>query len=429
MPASGVIFASKSSLWEEPRLFLSALLALIFMLVTWAALAPIDRVVRVEGKVIPAGRSEQIQHLEGGIVASINTVEGASVKKGDLLLTIDDTTAGTNLSEAQIKLDSQRTRAVRLEAETTGKMTLKFPDDLANTPMAEAELSLFMARRAKLSEEIAVHQDAIKQHQADINDALQRQQRLSMESTTAQKRLAMEQGMAADGAASKMDVLEAQSREQRLNTEIAETSGVIPKLKASIAQEQARISSAQADFQEQAHNDMVATLEEIDRLKQSITAANDRMKRTEVRSPADGIINRINVNTVGSVVKPGEEIMQLIPKTNALLIEAKAQPRDRGYLQPDLPAEVRVSAFDAGELGLLKGKVTQVGADSLQDTHNDSFYQVDILVDTLPSSYAGHPIVPGMTVTADIVTGRRTVLAYLLSPLRKFTYSIFRDPR
>ncbi len=417
------------SVFERPQLFLGAMLLLVLALPVWLSTAHVDQVVRVEGRVIPAGRSQQIQHLEGGIVASINTAEGASVRRGDLLLTIDDTTVAATLSEAQIKLNSQRVRAVRLEAEANNQNTLDFPADLANLPVTAAEQSLFQARRAKLNQEIAVHESTIVQHTGEIEEARQRRVRLLAESETATQRLEMQQKMAAQGAASNMDVLEAQSREQRLRTEIGEAESAIPKLEGAIAEERARIATAKAEFGAQAHNDLVAALEEIDGLRQRITGDADRMKRTEIRAPVDGVVNRIAVNTVGGVIKPGENLIELIPTTSGLLIEARARPRDRGYLQIGLDSQIRVSAFDAGEFGLLKGKVTGVGSDSIQDGKNDNYYQVNILVQNVPASYAGHVLVPGMTVTADVVTGRRTILAYLLSPVRKFTYAMFRDPR
>ena len=420
----------RNATWfEDPRRILVGIAVLMMSLIGWSALASIDQVVRVEGKIIPAGRSRQIQHLEGGIVSSIDTSEGSTVKKGDLLLTIDNTTAEASLADVRIKLNSQRARSIRLDAEISGRTTLNFPADLAALPVADAERHLFQARRTKLDQEIAVHQGAINQRKADIEEVEQRHSRLVAEKDTARQRLDMEQTMASHGAASRMEVLEAQSRDQRLKTEIGEAEGSIPKLRAAIAEESARIETAKADFAAQAHNDLVATLEEIDRLRQGMTASTDRLKRTEIRAPADGVINHLAVNSVGGVVKPGETIVELTPTTRSVVVEAKASPRDRGYLRTGLDAQIRLSAFDAAEMGLLKGRVIEVGSDSQTDPRNESYYQVDIQIDALPASYGGRDIVPGMVATADIVTGKRTILAYLLSPIRKFTYAAFRDPR
>jgi adhesin transport system membrane fusion protein len=414
---------------ENPRLFLGAIVFSILFLFAWASFAKIDRVVRVEGRIIPAGRSQQIQHLEGGIVAAISTSEGATVKKGDLLLTITDTAAGANLGESEAKLVNQRARKARLESEMKDLDHIDFPPDIANAPAADAERNLFEARKAKLAQDLLVHENTISQHKAELDEVTRRYTRLQGELATAHKRSEMEISMAAHNAASKLEVLDAQSREQRLETELGDAENSIPALKAGISEEEARIASARAGFRAEAQTELVSVLAEIDQVKQLVTAEADRVNRTEIRAPVDGIINRIGVNTVGGVIKPGENLIELIPITNEVLVETKSLPKDRGYLRPGLRAKIRVSAYDIGELGLLDGKVTEVSADTMQDPRGESYYRVKILVNDIPTNYIGKPMVPGMTASADIVTGRRTVLSYLLSPLTKFTYSIFRDSR
>ena len=414
---------------ESPRFYLYCILGFLLVLLLWMAIAHVDRVVRIEGKIIPAGRSQQIQHLEGGILRSVNTTEGAHVRRGDILLTVDSTRSEATLIDTRTKLLSQRARAVRLEAEVQGRNTLAFPPELAQLPVAKDELQLFTARRRKLEQEVAVHTSAIAQRSADIDEAGQRKIRLTSEVETAHQRVELEKTMAARGAASRMEVLEAQSREQRLNTEIGEATAAIPKLMASISEEHAHIEAIKADFNSQSQSDYLQTTSEIDRLKQSLTMDTDRMRRTDVRAPVDGVVNRIDVNTVGGVIRAGENLIELIPQSDEILIEGRVNPRDRGYLHSGLEANIRVSAFDAGELGILKGQVTEVGADSISDAHTEPYYQVMTRVKMIPDAYLQNNFIPGMTVTVDVVTGRRTILAYLLSPVTKFTYNMFKDPR
>jgi len=414
---------------ESSRLFVRIIAVATFVLFVWATFAHIDRVVRVEGKIIPAGRSQEIQHLEGGIVESIDTTEGALVKRGDLLLTINDTAAGVNLGETKSKLANERIRSLRLEAEAKGLDVLEFPPDLADQPEIEGERNLFLSRKAKLEQELLVHQSTIQHHKAELEEANSRKARLTQELDIAHKRSSMLAALAAKEAASRLEVLEAQSRESRLATELSTAQNAVPTLKTSIAEEEARISTVKADFRSQAQNELVTVHVDMQQLEQALTAASDRVNRTEVRSPIDGTINRIAVNTVGGVVKPGETLVEIIPHTSQILVEAKAQPRDRGYLRPGLKATVRVSAYDIGELGVLKGRVTEVSADTVQETRGDPYFRVNILVDAVPASYNDRPMVPGMTVSGDIVTGRRTILSHLLSPLSKFTYETFRDSR
>lgn len=414
---------------EGIRLYLTVIASCTLLIIIWASFAHVDRVVRVSGKIIPAGRGQEIQHLEGGIIASIQTTEGAAVKKGDLLLTIDGVAAGANLDETRVKLNAQRARAIRLEAEVKGASKLDFPADLNDTPAAKAEKNLFLSRRDKLQQEILIHEGTSNQQAAKLNELRNRQAKLTEELNIARNRSKLVEEMAARGSASKLEVLDSQERQKRLDTEINGTASSIPTLEAAIAEEKARTKSLQVDFINSAQNDLTTTSAEKERLEKVMLSDSDRFKRTEIRAPIDGIINRISINTVGGVIKPGDKIIELIPYTNQVLIEARAQPKDRGYLRPGLDATVRLSAYDTGELGVLKSKVIEVSADTMADQRGEPFYRVNLLVSSLPESYKNHMMVPGMTATADIVTGSRTVMGLILSPIQKFTYNIFRDSK
>ena len=414
---------------EAPRTFLVAVLALFGLLTVWAVLAEVDQVVRVDGRIVPAGRTQQIQHLEGGIVAAINTSEGVSVKRGDLLLTIDATTAGATLSETEVKLTGSRIRAARLEAEARGLAAIAFPPELAASRVAEDERRLFATRTHKLEQELRVFEEQNRQRLAELADVENRRRQLQGELATARQRSAMLAGMASRNAASRLEVLDAQSREQRLATEMSEAEGAMPKIRAAIAESRARADEARARFRSQAQEDLVATRVEIDRLTQIITAQADRLTRTEVRAPADGVVNRITANTVGGVIKPGDVIVELTPTAGEVLIEARARPSDRGELRPGLNTKVRVSAYDSAALGTLTGRVVEVSADTVADAKGDAFYRVGIRIDALPPAYAGKLLAPGMTITGDVVTNRRTVARHLLSPLTKFADNTFRDAR
>jgi adhesin transport system membrane fusion protein len=398
--------------------------------VLWAALASVDRVVRVEGRIIPAGRSQSIQHLEGGIVAAILVQEGAVVRKGGVLIVIDDTTAQTNLSETKAKLDGMRVKAVRLEAESHMAASMKVPDDLrSNRDLVESEMRLFTARRQKFEQETRIFDEQIRQRTAEMNEVQSRRVRLQGELETARERNKLITGMAARNAASQLEVLDARSREQRLMTELSDAEGSLPKIAGSIAEAQARIQEAGARYRADAQGDLSTTLIEIDRLGSIVTGQADRFTRTEVRAPVDGIVNRILSNTVGGVVKPGDTIIEITPIATEVLVEAHARPSDRGDLRVGLPANVRISAFDIGELGPLRGHVIEVSADTVQDSRGDPYYRVAIQVDDVPQSYTGKQIVPGMTITGDIVTGQRTILQYITSPFTRFLFNAFRDPR
>ena len=264
---------------------------------------------------------------------------------------------------------------------------------------------------------------------AELHEVEGRQGRIRVERETAIKRLALIRGMAAHSAASQLEVLEAQSREQRFTSDLSEAEAMVPKLKAAIGEAEARIDEARARYRAEAQGDLATTLTEIDRLRQGMAAQSDRVSRTEVRAPVDGVVNRIAVNTVGGVVKPGDSIVEITPTSGPLMLEARARPSDRGELREGLDARIRVSAHDSGEVGTLAARVVEISSDTVFDAKGEGFYRVLLRVDELPPSYAGRLLVPGMTITGDVVIGQRTVLSYLTSPLRRFSDNVFQDAR
>lgn len=409
--------------------YVASIFILIICLLVWSANAEISRIVRVEGKIIPAGKSQKIQHLEGGILSEIYVQEGDFVRKGAKLLSIDNTQAGANLGETQIKLVAQRAQASRLKAEAEGLDAPVFDKDIIGTDAEQAEIDLFHARQKKLDNEIAVQDSMLNQRLAELDELKQSKARLQAELNTAIERHQIIKNMSANGSASKLELIEAKSREQNLRTEIGNIGSSLPKIEAMIDEAKGRIKERRTAFQTEAQSEYVALISEIERLNQVATAANDRLKRTDITAPSDGIINTVFVNTRGGVIKPGEILIELTPALEKILIEARASPSDRGFIHPGLPAQVRLSSYDVSEYGFLEGKITKVGADTLSDSRGQSFYQVNIIVEAVSPFFKGKEIVPGMIITADVVTGKRTILGYILSPLSKFTYNIFKDPR
>ncbi len=414
---------------EETSVFLWSV-AIFVVLSFWAAFNfQIDKIVRVEGKIIPTGHNRPIQHLEGGIVSEISTHEGAVVKEGDLLLTIDATAAGASFNENKVKLMSQQAKAARLKAEAERAAAMILPPHLADIEAGKEERQLFLSLQNSIQSNLRVSQETIRQHQAALDEIDSRRKNLEDECLLAQKRSQMLEKMAAQRAASQIELLEAQSRERRLETEIKDAESTKPKIRAALTTEQAKAASMLAEFKSQAQADLVTTLAEIDRLNQTITAAADRVKRTEIRAPIDGIINRIAVTSIGSVVKSGEAIIELTPLSNEIVLEAKVMPQDRGELRLGLEAKVRVSAYDHATLGAVSGKLAEISADTMQEAKGEAYYRAKIVIDHLPDSYRDRPLTPGMTVTSDLISGQRTFANYLLSPLLKFSHNTLRDAR
>jgi adhesin transport system membrane fusion protein len=414
----------------KPRLLIILALSLLVLSVIWMALAPVDRVVHAEGRVVPAGKAQTVQHLEGGIVSSMIVHEGSLVRKGDLLVVIGDTRADSQLGERKVKIAALQARAARLRAEAdgAGKPVFKLGAEHDIATQA-AEQALFAARRQKLAQETEVFQEQIRQKTAEISESESRRKSLGAELEIARHQLSIITELIAKNAASKMELLEAQGRVQRLLTQIGEAESALPRLRSAISEAEAKRGEALARFRSEARSELSTTQMDIDSAGEGLRAESDRVTRTDIRAPVNGIVNRIYINTIGGVVKAGEPIMELTPTDERVVIEAQVRPNDRAELRPGLTVNIKVGAYDFGIYGTLRGRLTEVSADTLSDERGNRYYRVELEVDAIPSSYRDNPIMPGMPVTADIVTGRRTVLQYVLSPLNRFSYDAFREPR
>jgi membrane fusion protein, adhesin transport system len=414
----------------KPRVLIIFAIGVLVAGFGWMAWAQVDRVVHAEGRVIPAGKAQTVQHLEGGILSSMLVHEGSLVRKGDLLVVIGDTRADSQLGERKIKIAALQARAARLKAEAEGANRPVFKQGGDYDAAAQkAEQALFLARKQKLAQETEIFQEQISQKTAEISETESRRKSLAAELDIARRQLSIITELIAKNAASKLELLDAQGRVQRLLTQIGDVESSLPRLRAAIHEAEAKRGEALARFRSEARADLSTTQMDIDSAGEGMRAESDRVTRTDIRAPVNGVVNRIYINTLGGVVKAGEPIMELTPTDERVVIEAQVRPNDRAELRPGLPANIKIGAYDFGLYGTLRGRLTEVSADTLSDDHGNHYYRAVLDVDAIPLSYRDNPIMPGMPVTADIVTGRRTVLQYVLSPLSRFSYDAFREPR
>lgn len=416
---------------ERPRLFILATVFLLLCLLVWSWFAPIDMVVRGSGRIVASEHNQVIQHLEGGIVSAILVREGAAVKKGQTLISIADVRANADLGEGRVKILGQRARIARLKAEADGMSSVAMPPDLLpSDPAVQSELASFAARQAKLTQELSVLREQAAQRQAEVGEAASRQKSLVSEQELAQRQYQLMHGMFERHAASQLEDLQAQAKVQDVQSRLAATNAMIPRLNAAISEAHAKMAEASSRFRAEARSDLTTSETELARAQEEIKSRNDRVSRSEVRAPMDGIVNRVLMNTVGGVVKPGDAIIEMTPTDDKLVIEAKVSPTDRAQLMTGAPARVKVSAYDYGVYGAMQGVVTEVSADTVPEERGERFYRVKIEVTRDPRELAhGQPLMPGMTATADMIVGRRTVWQYLMSPLSRFSQSAMREPR
>jgi len=402
----------------------SATLALL-----WSALASLDVIVRTEGRVIPAGRSQIIQHLEGGIVRAVLVQEGQAVQAGQTLVELSDIQARSSLGQDRTKVAALRGREARLLAELNGLDAIVFPADLTDPDVLRAESDAWRARHARLGEEVRVLRNQGAQKRGEIDESISRRKNLLAEQEVAQEQLRMIEGLKRKGAASEMEVLDNRSRLQRIGSQIAEAEAAIPRLRAAQAEAESRVSEVLARFRADASSELTQVRADLEKSGLELGASADRLERNRVRAPVSGFINRLAVTTVGGVVRPGEVLMEITPDDQRVVIETRARPNDRANLHRGLPARVRIGAYDYATFGALDGEVTEVSADTLADDKEGRYYRVRIEAAATPGSRQPGAVLPGMTASGDIVVGKRTVMSYLLSPLLKFRDSAFRDPR
>ncbi len=397
------------------------------LLLAWSALARIDVIVRAEGRVVPAGKAQIVQHLEGGIVRKILAQEGEIVQAGQVLMELSDIQARTNLGQERSKSSALRGREARLMAESSGATEITFPADLDDDEVKQTESSAFLARRTRLNEEVKVLRDQNGQKRGEIAEAESRRRNLASELNVAKQQYRVIEGLRQNGAASNLELLDSQSRVQRLASQIAEAESAIPRLRAAVAETESRISEVSARFRAEASAELTQVRSDLEKSELEIDTNKDRLDRNKVRAPVSGFINRLAVTTEGGVVRPGEVLMEITSNEKGVLIEARARPNDRANLRNGLPARVRIGAYDYATYGALHGVVTEVSADTMLDEREGRYYRV--VLKTEPQDKEEMSTLPGMTAVADIVVGKRTVLSYLLSPLMRFRDSAFRDPR
>lgn len=412
---------------QRDQRLLRWLVLMVLAVVVWSALAPVDRVVRAEGRIIPSTRAQLVQHLEGGIVREILVREGQSVQSGDVLLRLSDTQASTDVQQGRNRIDTLKAQQSRLQAEAEGLSALQFPPDVPEVHRS-LERAAFLERAERIRAEQGALRQQINQRQSELAEAQNRLKNLANEVEVARKQLGLMEGLYRKGAASQMEWLDAQSRLQRLSTTQGDVQSSIPRLQSAIAEQGARLSESTAAFRAQARAELAQLSAEIKRFELNVNNDSDRLARNEVRAPMSGFVNRLNFNTLGGVVKAGEVVLEITPSEGPLAVEARVRPDDRAQLRPGLPTRVTVGAYDYAIYGALDGKVVEVSADTLSDDRSQRYYRVLIETSQARGALADQLLLPGMTARADIVAGQRSVLSYVLSPLTRFARQALREP-
>jgi adhesin transport system membrane fusion protein len=417
--------------WAMVVLIICAFLAVG---VTWASFAELDELARAQGKVIPAGKTQIIQSAEPGVVDEILVREGEQVKAGQLLVKLDDTNTSSSQGEVEAKVMALRAQVARLKDEVAGDSSNTFdcPKEVDETApgVCDSETSLQLARRQTLQQGEQVLQARVEQRQRELNQAMADKDRLTQTADLAQQKLDLLKPMVDKKLVSQTEYITAQQAVADAKGQLDAVIESIAKSQAALQEAQLQVQQAELQFRQDAQTDLTGKLAELASAEETLRGASDRVSRTDIRSPVDGIVNSLAVNTVGGFVNAGEKLLDIVPVAEKLLIEARLQPSDVAFVLPGQPANIKFTAYDFSIFGGLQGKVQNVSADSIVDPNTREAYYV-VLIETDASSlrYRGRdlPILPGMVSSVEILTGHKTVLQYLLKPINKARDEAFHE--
>lgn len=411
-----------------------AIAVMIACFVGWASWAKLDEVTRGEGRVVPSSKTQLVQSLEGGIIKELLVKTGDRVKKGDVLVRIDDTGFSSNLGEVTAKKLTFEARTIRLRHEANGDLTTDpvFPDELTATApdLVKNEIELYHARRSSLQTQQSILKERAEQRRRELGEVKATLERLQHGLELANEDMQLKKPLAAQGIVPRTDVI-------KLERDIADTTGQIatqnetePKLEAAVREAEAEAKQPEEKFRQDARTDLSEAEAQLSVTQETLRAAKDRVFRADIKSPVEGIINKINNNTVGGVVQAGQTLMEIVPQEEALFIEAKIRPADIAFVRPQQPAVVKITAYDFSIYGGLEGEVERISADSVYDeqTH-ENYYLVTVktLTTQLKREQESLPIIPGMVASVDILTGKKSVLDYLLKPINKARAEALRE--
>lgn len=404
---------------SRPLIMTVALCLLTFIL--WAGWCELDEITRGEGKVIPSSQVQNVQNMEGGIVDDILVSEGELVEQGQVLMVMDDTRFTSTRQGQLANRHALMARRARLLAEVEGGEPV-MPELLtANVPvLADREKELFHHRQLELSSSIGVYQQQLTQQKKQTLETKARRGMLARRFALLDEELQLARDLSAEGAVSRVEVL-------RLERQVSDTRGEkiiaeknLERIAAQQEETQQRINEARLNFVNKARVELNETLAQLHELSAKETAVSDQVERTRVKAPMKGVVKQILVNTEGGVVQPGMVMMELIPVDDTLEVEARIRPQDIAFLHPGQKATVRFTAYDFTIHGGLDGELTHISADTITDEQGESFYLARIKTDKSHLGNEGdnsRPVIVGMVASVDILTGKKTLLEYLLKPV------------
>ncbi|UEH08646.1 HlyD family type I secretion periplasmic adaptor subunit [Pseudomonas sp. HN8-3] len=405
------------------RLTIWAIIGFFVFLVVWAGFSQIDEVTRGDGKAIPSSKLQKIQNLEGGIVAELYVKEGQIVEAGAPLIRLDDTRFVSNAGETEALRLAMQLRVERLSAQVDDR-PLNIPDDVLKAAPSQAanERSLYESRRQQLKDEVGGLQEQLVQRQQELREFTSKQGQYRSQLSLQRQEINMSEPLVAQGAVSPVEVLRLKRAEMETRGQLDATTLAIPRAESAIKEVQRKIDETRGKFRSEALTQLNEARTELNKAESTGRALDDRVSRTLVTSPVRGIVKQLLVNTVGGVIQPGSDMVEIVPLDDTLLVEAKIRPQDIAFLHPGQEAVVKFTAYDYTVYGGLKAKLERIGADTITDEDKKTtYYMITLRTDRSHLGTDEKPllIIPGMVASVDIITGKKSILSYLLKPIIK----------
>jgi adhesin transport system membrane fusion protein len=406
---------------REPgaRGLLYVIVVVVVLLLAWSALARIDQVTRGEGKVIPASQLQIVQSTDGGVVRELLVSEGDQVAAGDLLVRIDPTRFKSSFQENEVRIFALQAKIERLNAllnEQAWRPHFDQPLTAEQRLVVEREREFYRESLSEYQQHQAVAREQLSQQRQALNEVEARLQAARQAVRLSRQELKVTRPLLASGAVSEVELL-------RLERDLSQANGEQSRAEADLERQQAAVEEAKARMAEAVHSarnrwrtELSEASSELNALEEGSIALADRVRSADLVAPVAGTVQRVLYNTPGSVIAPGDAIIEIVPADDRLLVEAKIAPRDIAFLRPGLPATIKLHAYDFAIYGGISARVQHISADTITDERDNTYYLVRAITEARALSDS-LDVMPGMTAQLDIITGERTVLSYLLKPI------------
>lgn len=422
--------ADRAMLAQEPlraRMLVNSLGVVFILAVLWAGLSEVDEITKGEGKVIPSRQLQVLQSLDGGVVSEILVQEGQVVEPGQVLVNIDTTRFDSSVKENRVQYLALLAKAARLRALAEGVAFVPPPEAVAEAPKTVGEeLRSYEASTSTLNAQLAIARQQLAQRQQELVEVRAKRAQASRAYELTARELGYTKPLLKDGAVSEVELLRLERETGRFLGEREMASAQISKTQSAIEEASRKIQEITLNFQSEARKELSDTLAKLNVSSAGGVGLADKVDKSSLRSPVKGTVKRLLVNTVGGVVQPGRDIIEIVPLEENLLLEAKVLPKDIAFLRPGDRALVKFTAYDFSIYGGLEAKLEFIGADSVTDERGNTFYTVRVRTEKSKLG-EGLPIIPGMVAEVDIITGQKSILSYLLKPVLKAKQAAFTE--